>query len=290
MAAPPVAALNEAALEAAAAAAERQPSGEPGTAAGGAAAAARTAAAGGQGSKRYEHQSSSGSGGTQRSTASTHRFSIASSAEVAAAQAAAAALAAVQEEAAAAPPAPPSALQRAAEAAQAPFVLLLQATVPLAEPNAYSRPWFLRSLAASPLFIVLYWELLSWQVRCALSGGGGGRAASACLQCNAPEAPCPPSAGRVTTRAPPCPAALPQAVLVALGAGGALCAAGAAGTRGLGGKAPLWTFGTDYPIGGRLFPPFPALASCCSCTAPTPAADCAALTPGPCLPRPLPWA
>lgn len=41
----------------------------------------------------------------------------------------------------------------------------VQATIPLVEMNSYQRPWFLRSLAASPLFIVLYLELFSWQVR-----------------------------------------------------------------------------------------------------------------------------
>ena len=31
------------------------------------------------------------------------------------------------------------------------------------EVNSYDRTWFLRSLAASPLFIAVYLELWSWQ-------------------------------------------------------------------------------------------------------------------------------
>jgi hypothetical protein len=38
---------------------------------------------------------------------------------------------------------------------------------------------------------------------------------------------------------------------VALGVGAALAGVGYLGTEQLQGKAPLWTFGTGYPIGGR---------------------------------------
>lgn len=43
--------------------------------------------------------------------------------------------------------------------------LLPQCTVPLVEVNSYERQWFLVSLAASPLFIAAFLELLgNWKV------------------------------------------------------------------------------------------------------------------------------
>lgn len=41
-----------------------------------------------------------------------------------------------------------------------------------------------------------------------------------------------------------------QALLAALCAGAMLCTLGYLGTLRLEGKAPLWTLGTGYPIGG----------------------------------------
>ena len=49
-----------------------------------------------------------------------------------------------------------------------------------------------------------------------------------------------------------------QALLIGVAAGAALCAAGHLGTLRLGGKAPLWTLGTEYPIGG-------CCGRCCAC-------------------------
>jgi hypothetical protein len=46
----------------------------------------------------------------------------------------------------------------------APALPCLQSTVPLVEVNSYQRHWFLRSLAASPLFIAAFLGLFSWQV------------------------------------------------------------------------------------------------------------------------------
>jgi hypothetical protein len=128
------------------------------------------------------------------------RTSMGSAGETAAAAAAAEALAAVELEQA---ESQRSWLGHAVEAVQAPVMLLLQATIPLVEVNSYDRTWFLRSLAASPLFIAVYLELWSW-----------------------------------------------QAMLIAAAAGAALCTLGHLGTLRLGGKAPLWTLGTEYPIGG----------------------------------------
>lgn len=48
------------------------------------------------------------------------------------------------------------------------------------------------------------------------------------------------------------PLPLLQALLIAVAAGAALCTLGHLGTLRLGGKAPLWTLGTEYPIGGSM--------------------------------------
>ncbi len=40
------------------------------------------------------------------------------------------------------------------------------------EVNSYDRPWFLCSLAASPLFIAAYLELWSWQASQGRAGAG----------------------------------------------------------------------------------------------------------------------
>ncbi|PSC70482.1 sodium calcium exchanger [Micractinium conductrix] len=93
----------------------------------------------------------------------------------------------------------------ALEATQRPLLLLLQSTIPLVESNSYQRPWFLRAMAASPLFITFYLRLVAW-----------------------------------------------PSVAAALAAGALLAAAGHLGTRSLGGKAPEWTLGTQYPIGAAL--------------------------------------
>lgn len=156
------------------------------------------------GGARFSHQGSGGSGGRRSalSSLSVERTSIGSAGETAAAAAAAEALAAVELEQS---EARRSWLGHAVEAAQAPVMLLLQATIPLVEVNSYDRTWFLRSLAASPLFIAVYLELWSW-----------------------------------------------QAMLIAVAAGAVLCTLGHLGTLRLGGKAPLWTLGTEYPIGAAL--------------------------------------
>lgn len=41
-------------------------------------------------------------------------------------------------------------------------------------------------------------------------------------------------------------------MLIAVAAGAVLCTLGHLGTLRLGGKAPLWTLGTEYPIGGSM--------------------------------------
>ncbi|KAI7838328.1 hypothetical protein COHA_007897 [Chlorella ohadii] len=129
---------------------------------------------GGSSGPRFSHQGSGGSGGRRSalSSLSVERTSIGSAGETAAAVAAAEALAAVELERG---QAQRSWLGHAIEAAQAPLMLLLQATIPLVE-----------------------------------------------------------------------------ALLIAVGAGAALCTLGHLGTLRLGGKAPLWTLGTEYPIGAAL--------------------------------------
>ena len=42
------------------------------------------------------------------------------------------------------------------------LVAAVQATVPLVEPNAYQRHWFIASMTCSPLFICLYLGRLHW--------------------------------------------------------------------------------------------------------------------------------
>ena len=152
-----------------------------------------------------------------------------------------------------------------------------QSTVPLVEVNSYERHWFLRSLAASPLFIAAFLGLFSWQVGgCSLSCiclpgflplrksawhvhvcklcthicttqpyfGLLVHGALQALLRSHPAMPDPPARAVCVF-----PCSCPQALLVALGVGVALAGVGYVGTEQLQGKAPLWTFGTGYPIG-----------------------------------------
>ena len=70
------------------------------------------------------------------------------------------------------PPAPPSLLHPR---------LLPQTTIPLVEVNSYQRSWFLRSMAASPLFICAYLRLFHWYALLAAAGVGASLAAAAHL-------------------------------------------------------------------------------------------------------------
>jgi sodium/potassium/calcium exchanger 6 len=92
---------------------------------------------------------------------------------------------------------------RALDALCHPVILVLKATIPLIEPNAYERRWLLASAAAAPPFVCAYLGALRW-----------------------------------------------GPLLTAAGAGAALCALCAAGTRAAGGKPPAWSAGTgSFPAG-----------------------------------------
>lgn len=66
---------------------------------------------------------------------------------------------------------------RALAWAEQPILLLMQATIPMAEPGAYQRPRLVLAMGLSPCFVVWYLNLLTWRALLVAAGMGGALAA-----------------------------------------------------------------------------------------------------------------